>query len=351
MVQHLSSYGKKTNPILPKFENRILVSDLQVEAFALEGQQAHEGQAFPLAYRCDSAEATLEAATAWITEHADKICSQASAHGAVLLRGFPLGSAEDFDAMVGAFDLPCFSYDDSLSNAHRINFTPRVFSANEAPPEATISLHHEMAQTPIYPSKLFFFCQVAPETGGATPICRSDVLWERLVKARPELASDCKDKGLRYSNVMPAQADSASSMGRSWQSTFSSNTREDTEARMRSLGYDWEWLPDGDLRATTPILQAVKDLGNGKFSFFNQLIAAFSGWKDARNDPTKAITFGDGSPLDPSDVATASALADELTFDVPWQAGDLVLVDNYLAMHGRRSFTGTRKVMASLVAS
>ena len=208
-----------------------------------------------------------------------------------------------------------------------------------------------MAQTPIYPTKLFFFCQVAPETGGATPICRSDVLWERLVEKRPSFASDCKEKGLRYSNVMPAEADKASSMGRSWQSTFSAETREDAEARLNSLGYAWEWLPNGDLRATTPVLPAVRELGKGRSSFFNQLIAAFSGWKDTRNDPAKAITFGDGSPLDPFDVETASSLADELTFDVPWQAGDLVLVDNYVAMHGRRSFTGTRKVMASLVAS
>ena len=253
--------------------------------------------------------------------------------------------------MVEAFGLPGFSYDDSLSNAYRINFTPRVFSANEAPPEATISLHHEMAQTPIYPSKLFFFCQVAPESGGATPICRSDVLWERLVEKRPVFANDCKEKGLRYSNVIPAEADKSSSMGRNWQSTFSADTREAVEIRMASLNYVWEWLPNGELRATTPVLPAVRDLGNGRHSFFNQLIAAFSGWKDARNDPSKAITFGDGSPLDPSDVEKATALADELTFDVPWQAGDLVLVDNYVAMHGRRSFTGTRKVMASLVAS
>ena len=143
-----------------KFERRIQVSDLQIETFALDGQQEHDGQAFPLAYHCDSAEATLDETTAWTTEFADKLCSQASSHGTVLLRGFPLGSAEDFDAMVEASGLPGFSYDDSLSNAYRINFTPRVFSANEAPPEATISLHHEMAQTPIYPSKLFFFCQV-----------------------------------------------------------------------------------------------------------------------------------------------------------------------------------------------
>ena len=51
-------------------------------------------------------------------------------------------------------------------------------------------------------------------------------------------------------------------------------------------------------------------------------------------------------------ILTSKHVTDaDLTFDVPWQAGDLALVDNYVAMHGRRSFTGTRKVMASLVAS
>jgi hypothetical protein len=31
--------------------------------------------------------------------------------------------------------------------------------------------------------------------------------------------------------------------------------------------------------------------------------------------------------------------------------GDVALVDNFLAMHGRRPFSGTRKVLASLIAS
>jgi hypothetical protein len=327
------------------------MGDLDVTILELEGQQVHEGQTFPLAHRCVSDKATVAEATSWMADNASGIISKLSVHGAILLRGFPLASAESFDTAVQAFDLPGFSYDDSLSNAYRTNYTPRVFSANEAPPEETIFLHHEMAQTPIYPSKLFFFCQVAPETGGTTPICRSDILWERLVEKRSAFASDCKEKGLLYSNVMPTETDKASSMGRSWQSTFSAGTREDAETRMATLDYAWEWLPNGDLRATTPVLPAVRELGKGRYSFFNQLIAAFSGWKDARNDPAKAITFGDGSPMKLSDVEVASSLADELTFDVPWQAGDLVLLDNYVAMHGRRPFSGTRKVMASLVAA
>ena len=98
------------------------------------------------------------------------------------------------------------------------------------------------------------------------------------------------------------------------------------------------------------MLPAVRKLANGRTSFFNQLIAAFNGWKDTRNDPSKAICFGDGTRLNPDDVAAASAIADELTVDIPWQNGDLAIIDNFVAMHGRRTFSGTRKVLASLVA-
>ena len=50
-----------------------------------------------------------------------------------------------------------------------------------------------MAQTPLYPAKILFFCEVAAEEGGATPICRSDVLFERLAAARPQFARDCDE--------------------------------------------------------------------------------------------------------------------------------------------------------------
>jgi alpha-ketoglutarate-dependent taurine dioxygenase len=286
-----------------------------------------------------------------VSDRRRDLLQQAAEYGAILFRNFPLSTAEDFDRFVTAFDLPNFPYDQSLSNAVRINKTPRVFTANEAPPTVTIFLHHEMAQTPVHPSRLFFFCEHAAETGGATPICRSDVLWERLSRQRPDFARDCETKGLRYTNVMPAANDAESGMGRSWQSTLRAETRADAELRLRDLRYSWEWLPDGSLRVTTPVLPAARKLSNGRTSFFNQLIAAAMGWKDTRNDPSKAVTFGDGTPLDREAVTLATELGDELSFDIQWQRGDVALVDNYFTMHGRRTFFGTRKVLASLVAA
>ncbi|MFO1094576.1 MAG: TauD/TfdA family dioxygenase [Planctomycetaceae bacterium] len=169
-----------------------------------------------------------------------------------------------------------------------------------------------------------------------------------MIERCPQFARDCEQKGLRYSNVMPSANDTASGMGRSWQLTFRSDSRAGAEQRLRELGYSWEWLSDGCLRATTPPLPAVREIAPGRKTFFNQLIAAAQGWKDARNDPSKAITHGDGTPLDRHAVQQVAEMAERLTFDTPWQQGDVALLDNLVVMHGRRTFRGTRRVLASL---
>ncbi len=324
---------------------------MDVQELKVDGQFESHGATFPLILECKSANASLEETTTWLKENATELNQQAYQHGAILFRGFPTATADDFDAFIQACGYPNFKYEESLSNAVRVVKTERVFTANEAPSDVTIFLHHEMAQTPIYPSKLFFFCEQAAESGGATPLCRSDALFELMQKEIPQFAKDCEEKGLQYTNVMPGVDDPNSGMGRSWQSTFRATTRGEAESRMLELGYTWEWLDDGSLRAVTPVLPAVRDLGDGRKSFFNQLIAAYKGWSDERNDPSKSIRHGDGSILDQEAVLKCAELAEQVTFDVPWQSGDVALVDNYVSMHGRRNFTGTRKVLASLVSS
>jgi hypothetical protein len=326
----------------------MMAGSINMESVSVPGQQKEHEYAFPLALQCKTPGPTLSNATAWVRAYRNELLEKASQHGAILFRGLPLNSPEDCDAFAAAFELTNFAYIESLSNAVRVNYTERIFSANEAPADVTIYFHHEMAQTPIYPAKLFFFCQTPAAEGGETPLCRSDVLFERLAQRCPEFAKNCEEKGLRYSNVMPADNDPKSGMGRSWKSTLRAETREEAEARLKEIEYDWEWLADGCLRATTPVLPAVRDVGHGRKAFFNQLIAAFQGWKDDRNDPSKAIRFGDGTPLDRDAVNVATELAYELAFDLPWQKGDAVIVDNFVTMHGRRTFKGTRKVLASL---
>ncbi|MEM1195650.1 MAG: TauD/TfdA family dioxygenase [Pseudomonadota bacterium] len=270
--------------------------------------------------------------------------------GALLFRGFDVPEPQAFDAAIEGYGEPGFTYEDSLSNAVRTNITPRVFTANEAPPSTEIFLHHEMAQTPIYPSKLFFYCEIAEMSGGATPLCRSDWVMDRLAKETPEFVARLEAEGVRYTNVMPGADDAGSGQGRSWRSTLSVDTAQEAEKRLRNLGYTWQWREDGGLKVTTAALPAVREVSEGRKTFFNQLIAAFRGWSDSRNSADKSITFGGGEAIMAEHMAPAIAAADELTVNCDWKPGDVALVDNYTVMHGRRPFEGKRRVLASLIA-
>jgi hypothetical protein len=323
-------------------------SDIQVTVAAVPLQQQHDDTVFPYAYVCESPAASLGDTKAWVAEHRTEILELATKHGAVFFRGFPAETAEAFSEIVDQLEIANFPYKKSLSNAVRTNRTDRVFSANEAPSDVRIFFHHEMAQTPLYPKWIMFYCEIAADEGGGSPICRSDVLYNRLAEACPQFISDCEAKGLKYTNVMPGNNDADSGMGRSWADTLGVDTKEAAEARLRELNYSWEWQEDGCLRATTPPLPAVKEVSPGRKVFFNQLIAAYRGWKDERNDPSSALRHGDGSILDADAVRRAIEISDELAFDVPWQHGDFAIVDNTIAMHARSPFKGTRKVFASL---
>lgn len=316
---------------------------------AVPDQQEYDG-VFPLAHCPTRTDISLEETLSWARDHAEQLVAQVEQHGAVLFRGFPINGAEDFDAFIRAFGLGSFTYAESLSNAVRVNKTDLVFTANEAPPEVSIFLHHEMAQTPLFPAQLFFCCEIAAAQGGQTPLCRSDVVLRELTRLAPDFVAALAQHGVRYSNTMPAEDDLASGQGRSWKSTLSVDGRATAETRLKELGYDFEWLGDGALRATTPVLPAIRTLQDGRKVFFNQLIAAFRGWKDAGTDGSKVITLGDGAALDASGINLAIELGDQYSFDLAWQAGDVALVDNYLVMHGRRPFEGQRRVLVSLVA-
>ena len=269
-------------------------------------------------------------------------------YGFVVFRGYGIQSDQDFHRFVEGFGLENFKYADSFSNAVRHNRTDRVFTANEAPPNVEIFLHHEMAQTLTFPGALFFFCEKAAESGGATPICRSDLALKTLEKQNPTFTAKLRSVGVKYRNSMPSEANHESGQGRSWKDTLTVNSAHEAEEKLAVLGYQFNWLEDGGLSVQTPALTAVDHFGRGKDVFFNQIVAAAAGWTVAADDREPRLCFGDDSPIQQADLADSIKAAYQHTVDLNWQTGDVALLDNLKVMHGRRPFEGSRSVLASL---
>jgi hypothetical protein len=226
-----------------------------------------------------------------------------NAHGFVVFRGYDVQSDQDFHRFVESFGLENFKYADSFSNAVRHNRTDRVFTANEAPPNVEIFLHHEMAQTLTFPGALFFFCEKAAESGGATPICRSDLTLKTLETQNPTFVAKLRSVGVKYRNSMPSEANHESGQGRSWKDTLTVNSAHEAEEKLAALGYQFNWLEDGGLSVQTPALAAVDHFGRGKDVFFNQIVAAAAGWTVAADDKEPRLCFGDDSPIEHADLA------------------------------------------------
>lgn len=346
-------------------------------------QRTISGVQVPLVLSPPSPLASVEEACKFVQDHRPFIDQALKDCGAVLFRGFPLDSPDDFNTFVHAWNgLQDLSYERSMSFAVRHRLSDRICTTNEGKSGGLV-FHHEQAQTPLWPSHVFFCCLLPaqPGDGGATGIVSSDLVYEELKTRHPDFMESCETHGVRYTVYAGPEQDATKGAGRSWKSFFHANTKEECEVKLKAGGWEWEWgvgptessqVGPDFLKCTTPVLDAVKVApGTSKKCFFNQLIATtanaleFSrvgtqggGYDPLKDVPTQegidaCVRFGNGDSVPLEVLLEAKQMCEEHAIDVCWQKGDVALLSNYLMMHARRPWNGpegTRQLLASLVA-
>lgn len=58
--------------------------------------------------------------------------------------------------------------------------------------------------------------------------------------------------------------------------------------------------------------------------------------------------YGDGEPIPDEVVTGIRELYRQHAVSVPWQRGDVLIVDNFLATHGREPFSGDRQILVAM---
>lgn len=313
-------------------------------------QKMVNGRAFPLVVSPPDSTVVSEpsAMLHWFAEVKDAVHEKLIEHGAVLLRGFPVKDADLFEDLLNQSNYENMPYIGGA--APRVQVTQsRIVTANEAPATEKIPFHHEMAQVPNPPGYIFFYCDYPSETGGATSILHSSEICQRFFEINSEFAQMIEEEGVRYVRYMPEETDNSSPIGRSWKETFNVQTREECEAKLREHNMTWQWEDGGVLKTQTSTLPAIRlDEETQEKTFFNSMIAVYDGWNDSRNVSTKAVTTGSGEFMDAEVMEETKAAMDELCVNFRWEAGDVLLVNNYTVLHARQPFTGKRRILASV---
>lgn len=286
----------------------------------------------------------------WARANLAQIQTRLHVHGAILFRGFSFDTPEQFQEFAAVF---CEEFGDYKGgNTPRTNVGGHVFTATEYPRDARISMHNEASYMRQMPRIVLFYCAQPADSGGQTPLADSRKV---LAQIDPSVREKFERKGVCYVNNLH----DGSGLGRSWQQVFGTENRSEVERRLREDHYQFEWKEDGGLRTSICAPAITAHPVTGELAWINQA----EQWHPSSLEPEtrEALLdimadedlphnayFGDGSPLDEGELEEirAAMSSQERTFD--WQQGDVLLCDNFLVMHGRRPFTGNRRVLVAM---
>lgn len=307
-------------------------------------------KALPLIGTAQSTAARNGEFFSWLRENRDSIQSLLHVHGAILFRGFGVVSAADFQEIAAVF---CEEFGDYVGgNSPRSQVTSHVFTSTEYPKEERISMHNEASYLKHMPKAILFCCLKPAMKGGQTPIADCRRILNRI---NPQMRRRFDRAGVRYINNLHGGA----GLGKSWMETFRTKDRNEVEKRLKADGYAFEWRSNGGLRTCMEAPATLRHPKTQDEVWINQAEQWHSSSLDSalledllsimNEDELPHNAFlGDGSPLSLQDVENirAAMAAEERIFE--WQAGDVLLCDNLLVMHGRQAYAGERSILAAM---
>lgn len=310
----------------------------------------------------------------WVREHRASLERALIDHGAILLRGFQVDSAQAFENVALAFD-PNLQ-NDYLGTSPRNALTKYVFTASELPPHYPIPQHCEMSFLAKPPRRLFFHAQypnVGP--GGETPLCDFRAVWRDL---DPVVRDRFERLGVQHIRNYGSPKDKSRDLWKlkRWDEVFGTTDRDVVEAKSREQGLTVTWSGDR-LRLTNIQPAARPHPETGELVWYNHSqvfhLSAAHGelervsrrpgqWRSAffaalakslvtvKRKTTRSLdlamhtTFGDGSEIpDEAMDAVREAIWKNLVA-YPWERGDVLLIDNYAVSHGRLPYRGDREI-------
>lgn len=286
-------------------------------------------------------------AVAWATAQRRPIRELLLRHGGILFRGFTEGSVETLRSFITAVSDEPLPYMERTSPRHEV--ADRVYTSTDYPPRHRIPLHNEQSYNITWPRLIFFHCVVPPASGGATPVADCRNVYQRISPAVRERLEQRDYLYVRHFGT---------GMGLSWQEAFQTDDRATVERYCADNDIEFTWGAGEELttRQRRPVSAAHPD--SGEMTWFNHLTffhvstldpmvaeALLSMGKE--NLPNNTY-YGDGAEIEPAALDELRAAYEAETMVIPWQEGDILMLDNMLVAHGREPYTPPRQIVVGM---
>ena len=300
---------------------------------------------FPLTVRAPRPGCTL---VDWLTRSQNHVWDLICHHGAILFRGFSVGS-------IAAFQNAVLSLTDELTEEYgdlppSESGNPFVRKVTPYPQTHAILFHNEASHTPRWPRYQWFYCNTPAPSGGETPIVQCDKIYAALPPHDREMFEKL---GLSYVRNFIEGFDVP------WQSFFGSDDPRVVESNCEELGSTCSWDADGNLRVCTQRPAVLWHQERQRPVFFNQVLLHHPAGSDPDTREAmlncfgpdglpRNVKYGDGSPIADTTITNLLDLTTKLAVCFSWQVDDVLMIDNVAVAHARRSYRGDRRVYAAL---
>ncbi len=330
---------------------------------------ALEGRAplFPTIY-----EAPAPELLGWLGRHREELRAAATSAGAILLRGFAGVDAGTFAQAAALFGGPLGEHYEGPSP--RVPLAPGVYTASEVWSALVVAEHAEMSYLPQLPRYLYFWCRQPARHGGATTLVDGRRVLARLDARRiaPLLAGPLR---IRRRHARPRGWHDPFELKR-WPSAFGTDRREALALRAQALGCALSFERDGaiTLEHRQPAVrrhpESVEEAWLNHLLVFHgsapaatlasalcerelrallpyPLALAYRALTRAGYRGATEVALANGEPVPDRIVAHVREVVDREAIHLDWRAGDLLIVDNHIALHGRRPYRGAREVIVA----
>ena len=268
-------------------------------------------------------------------------------HGAILFRGFGILEPESLEAFATAV---CSSLFDENGEHPHDSVSGNVYTPVFYSPAKKLLWHNENSFNYRWPRKIMFCCVDPADEGGETPIVDSRAVFAAI---DPEVRRRFMKGGLIYSRNY------GEGLGLDWTDVFHTEDRGYVEEYCRQNDLEFEWREDGGLRTRCRRPSVIRHPETGDASWFNQAQHWHLACLDSETrtsleyifeeeDLPRNCFFGNGDAIPDSDMEHIMDVYERLEVAFPWQAGDVLLVDNILCAHARNPYSGDRKLLVAM---
>jgi alpha-ketoglutarate-dependent taurine dioxygenase len=329
---------RKLNPVRRKVVSGVPASLVKTSLLAAE-------QSLPLVIEPAMRGVDL---SAWAAGNREFIETNLARHGGLLFRHFNVASAAEFEEFIKACAGAPLEYRERSSP--RSPVSGNIYTSTDHPANQSIFLHNENSYQDTWPLKIFFYCATPAARGGETPIADVRKIYARI---DPQIRARFAERQWMYIRNF------GDGFGLPWPAVFQTTDKTAVEAHCARHGIAVEWK-DGDRLRTRAVRPAIaKHPRTGELVWFNHATFFHVTTLEPRlretllrefgvaDVPTNTC-YGDGTAIEPEVLEHLREAYAQETVSFPWQQGDILLLDNMLAAHGRAPYEGARQILVGM---